>query len=668
MEKITKLFSTFFLIACLISPLKTYPCGGSAYEVIDSPLLPLNNYLSDTLIIAPDYFSYSTRKEYVFLYPFYKGSPVSFYDLWVNLYRTYWETMDEAPLAKEEITLTPFKKLIDSENFDQAEIEAKAQIEKIISLPLVKANENKEELKQLVEYVDLKSALTNTDPDVLKAYFINHTLPAVPYGWVSRCWSTIKTWFGFKTALIPDLLKNAQEIRLAGPDAALNLIQKYPSTPRLASLEFTALKNAMKTQIPDGYRDEIQNQVTAKTWQTLENQHTQWIEKYPAHPLAVLAKLSLVHLYYLKGDIQKSWDILLDIYPHHLPRVLGEMRFLIYQGHIPPPINDPRIDAQLLSSFVPFTHFTAEEWSKTWEIAEQNLNQPWGLNMEQRLLAKLAEEPLSALPRAFPQNDNKNGLWGLLKAINLLKVGEWEKAEKQLKVIETQDEHDLPLIGRLKARIDLKNGKLVNAVLNDGLDADSAKYLVRVLANDQELDEIIKINAGSTMGQEALLTKAIHLSAKGQWEQADWDKAKTLEADKSPPGLLKWARYLVENDKMLFYPEDREWYIALSSRYSELENTSDPSPFPWSAQEEKEKIKNHLLYSSELYLALKAYTTWLKQASPDDAEFKTVVKEADKTYRHLIDYANWSASLWQNFLENSEQAQIIRIAGKKLKH
>ena len=663
----------YFLVLFLIFTNVALPCGGPSYVVIDSPLVGLSDYLTDMTFDNYDDYDFSPVKTTRFLYPFYLANPKQFQNLWNQLYR-YDDNAEDVATSSPQ--LAEFDDAIKNGDLSRAYQLAEVTIQKILDLPLYEAQENNEVLKRALEFVELKSEIKDLSPNILIKYFVDRKLPEeTKSAWprLQAIWETIKSWFGYqKEGSVPEILKQAERIRLAAPEAMAQLLVELPQSPRRATMEFVILKEAMRTQIPDGYLHEIQSNVTSQQWQELEGLHRQWLAQYAAHPLADLVQLSLVHLYYLKGESENSWKILLDMYPKHQLRLLAEMRFLLYQTLPPLQFNNPIIDPQLLAALIPSMTLTEEEWNQSWQISELNLSQPWGMNMQERLLQRWFETmgKSQTLPQKFPKlNQNTTRMWGGLRALILVKAGQWAEADAQLQTLKlTVDD---AVLNSLQARIDLHEGRIVKAILDDHLQVDDVSYLIRVVAEDDVLNEIIRRQPDSDEAADALLTRAIRFVAKDNWQAAaellndeNWRQAAALQKDKTPTGLLNWAKFLQNNDN-LFFGYDREWYIAISYRYKDVLRKEQTDSLY--LLNEDIKIKNYLMNSSESYLALKAYTAWLNQAKPQDAGYAHVVKESDKLFNSLINRANWSADFWLQVLDKSEEAQIIRAAGKNVK-
>ncbi len=673
--------NTILLLLFFLFLAKTaLPCGGPGYAVIDSPLASFEEFLTDLSVDYDEYYDYGPIKESRFLYPFYLTEKSRFQNLWNHLYR-YADNAED--VASKDTSLADFATAIQNGDLPNAKQHAAAIIQQIIDLPLFAANERQEDLKRALEFVELQPWLQDVDPKLLRQYFIERMLPEEAQSdWprLQASWVTIQSWFGYKPEIVPDILKQAERIRLVEPQSVAKLILQFPQSPRLATLEFVLLKEAMRTQIPDGYVDEIQRNVTSETWQTLENQHAQWLQKFPTHPLVDWVKLSLVHLYYLQGTTSKSWDLLLEMYPRHQLRLLGEMRFLLLQGHIPSALDHPKIDAQLLAALIPSMTLTEDEWNRSWQISEQNLSQPWGSNMQERLLLQAVKMamPQKTLPKHFPTSPkNPTPLWGALRALALVSVGKWSDADEQMQTLNKDGAN--AVLNSLQARIDMQAGRIVKTILKDHLQPDVVNYLIRVLAEDVTLAEIINTNPKSAEATDARVTQAIRLVGLEKWDAAAalmndkiWQEAAILQTNKSPSGLLAWAHFLEKNNDALFFAYNREWYIAISDRYNAIlrakaeEETASPVTRPLYFANEEQKIKSYLMNSSETYYALKAYTAWLKQASPKDQGYAKIVKKADTLYNDLINRANWSADFWLKILETSDEALTIRAAGKAL--
>ena len=123
----------------------------------------------------------------------------------------------------------------------------------------------------------------------------------------------------------------------------------------------------------------------------------------------------------------------------------------------------------------------------------------------------------------------------------------------------------------------------------------------------------------------------------------------------------------------LFFGEDTQWLRGLNWRRDRVvdDTVRDAGIYwsldrrlPWTAQEERAKIADHLRSTTELYYSLQTYARWLDGASATTPGLGTVVREADAVYNRLVNWDDRNSRFWSAELENSPEARAIRRAGR----
>ena len=123
----------------------------------------------------------------------------------------------------------------------------------------------------------------------------------------------------------------------------------------------------------------------------------------------------------------------------------------------------------------------------------------------------------------------------------------------------------------------------------------------------------------------------------------------------------------------LFFGEDTDWLRGLNWRRDRVadDTVSDAGIYwsldrrlPWTAQEERTAIAEHLRSTTELYYSLQAYARWLDGATAATPGLAAVVREADTVYNRLVNWDNRNSRFWAEELESSPEARAIRQAGR----
>ena len=653
-------------LGTLFVAVPAFPCGGPGADIVDRPLVPVRDYLAQTLY--DDDYEVRLRPELRFLEPFHRSMPDSIADLYAFAYEgdgyTYLHPDDTLPAHLEREAVAPALRAIERGAYADAAAAARRAVEAILDLPAGVAAAHREALRSALEIADMAPRLAALD-----------RVPASRYFGAS---DSTRQAIATAGTLTPPL-RDAYAVRSLDRADAARYADAHPDSPRLASLRFVALQEAMRSGIPDGWAPAVKDSVTPEVWTRLERMHDAWLREFSAHPLADLVRLSRVRLFYFKGDGARAWDELLSMYPRHRQRVLGEMRYLVQQSVVPDSLGDPRMDWPLRAALVPEANLTPDQWTTYWKTTEVHRGEPWAVAMQERLLwrAITLAERSRTLPAAFPSRPAApTQLWASLRLLALLEAGDVPAAFAQAD--STTD------VGAIRVRLHLMQRAWGRALAESPVGDPATAYLVRVLAPASVVDSIARI-AGSPLARDAGLTIAGRRAAAGDWAGASragvaakpgaaryWMRTVALAADTSPAGRLAFARWMRDRHGALFFGEDTFWLRGLNWRLdalgSERAGEKEPPPrldprLPWSAEQEREMIGRHLRSTTELYYALHAYAQWLDGATATTPGLGGVVREADQVYTRLVSWDERNSRFWTTALTSSPEARSIRRAG-----
>lgn len=662
------------LCLTLFLPRGSRACGGPYFFPVGEVLAPIDALLEQTLSPLDHFGDGFTIEPFLFLYPFHvdptRQGQVE--DLWRLSYENRWnaEGTESVP-GNSGASLEGFEAALRRGDADAAEAEARRVVAKVLDMPLALANHNQPAFARALEYLELKPGLAKVPPRILERYFL--FVPAADRLWPEppkRPWEMLS---------LPPALQQGWIVRLAARGDAAKLAELFPQGPRAATLRFIALQEKFRREIPNGWLEEIRKNTSPQTWQGLEGAAEAWLQEFPRHPLADLARLTKLRAYYYQGHSEKAWDLLFSMYPRRLARVLGEMRFLLKQGLNPARAGDSGQDPVLKTALLPFLKPEPLAWAQDWRLAERALPAAWALNLQERLLSQAVAMTKDGkpLPVTFPaQAAAPSELWAQLRLMALLQAGQLDAAITQAKLLKPEAAGDL-----LRARTHLARREWVQALAVPKLPEEAKRYLLRVLFDAATLEKLCA-EGTAPWRDEACLTLAAREAAKGNWNggaellkdarrAALWREAGRLASDPSHTGTLAFARFLKAQRGKIFFSASTDWYRSLNYRLSSLKDAvkdaaKNPAN-PWSAAEESRAIQGYFTDTSEWFYALKAYAAWLKAADPKDRAAAKVLQEADQTYNGLINWDNWNSPFWQEYLEKSEWAVAIREAGKKIR-
>jgi hypothetical protein len=493
-----------------------------------------------------------------------------------------------------------------------------------------------------------------------------------------------------KSSDLPPEILDILAMRNFDRQKADEIIKAKPGHPRLATLRFVALRNEFARRVPDGWLYDIQQKVPEEAWRELEVSVDRWLTDYPQHPLADLVLLWKTRIFYFKGDVDRAWQHLLSVYPRRLPRVLYDIRYLLAHGR---PrgygrenntyvrksfrtTNDPLLFSALLTTL----HIDPAQWDQWWEVTEENLNQPWAVNLQERLLAEVPRS--DELPSLFPKESrNPSQLWGQLRAVALMKAGKWEDAEKQIFSLAPDEEQAL-----LAATFHLRRGQPLLAAQVPNVPTLIRLYLVRVIFNDEELRKLKAQEKITVLEKETIHEQGVRLTERGKWAEAArlirtvdparsklWAEVARLMMDNSDQALLRLARFFKDHRGELFYDRTELWHPTVRGRYWHLlmskrrpTGRTEKEVLPWSTDRELKGIERHFVGNAELWLALQTYVDWLTTAAPSP-QMREIVKEADFCYNRLISPGFWNSTFWSEYLSGHPVVEKLREEGRRAK-
>ncbi len=646
------------MLALWLAALPTaLPCGGPEAYMLDAPLVPVSVHVDDWLH-AGWYEGEDPEPVTTFLYPFQVSDPPLYAALEASRASWYESGAPTPAPAAEAPDLTRFHQALQAGDLTTAQHEAERAVEAVMDLPAPVARGYDEELRLAVEFIEVRPGLGGVPSDVVAAWFAS-------------------------TRAVP-ALKSVAQVR--GMDPA-------DATPdatglRAASIRWLWLRHALTAGVPDGFSaDEIRQAYARPPWRndgfaSLQAALDAWLHDFPDHPLADLVRLKKVRLYYLAGNADAAWAILLEMYPRHPARVAEELRFLTVHGVVPTKLDPALFPPEVRVGLADSDPLTADEWSALWHRSESAMNgrhpAPWALPVQEALLLTTAVrgEPL---PAAFPAvAAAPSATWAKLRLAALVRVGRDAEAEAQLAKIDPSD----ALVAPVAARIKLGRGDWVGAIDTPGLDPASMRYLVRILAPVEALRSL-QGDGNATIRWEARMAIASRqLASGGDWDAgarlldevdpdraALWREAGRLAHDTSPDGVLAYARFLRENGGAIFVGCDYDevvWYRSLpmdappGARQTEARLGLTPG-------QEWEATRAWLLRSFSTWYSLQAYARWLEDPRHPPAQERAVLDETDRTYNLLLNYGSGSWHAWGQVLPQSQVAKDIRAAGKAIR-
>jgi hypothetical protein len=397
--------------ATLGAPRESCACGGPSFYDIDAPLAPPERWLDG--VTLEDALEARPVDALRFLTPFRLGDSARTDALWRLSYG--WGDPDSVPGPP----VAPLDAALRAGDLARAEREARAIVERVLDLPAYVADRHQGALRRAVELLELAPSLRGVDPALVARALAAGASPGAPPNVVGP---------------LPAPLAAAVEVRGLAWDRAGALAAARPDHPRVASLRWAALQHRLRTEIPDGWPEDIRKQVRPATWRSLDDAHARWLADHASHPLADLVRLSRVRVAYYEGDAERAWRHALAPWPRHLPRVLGELRVLAVRGVVAEPTGPAAADPRLRSAMLALRAPSRAEWDALWAMAEDSAARPWASNLQERLLEGAARYAVAGepLPARFPARaERRTPLWGRLRLVALFAAGDTARALAQ---------------------------------------------------------------------------------------------------------------------------------------------------------------------------------------------------------------------------------------------
>jgi hypothetical protein len=611
------------VIAGLNTPRDATACGGPDYGAFGA-LAPLDSALFDLTMPEAEWASWGNAHidELRFLYPFRKKADLA----WQFAH----ENLEHAP----PLALTALDDAMRRGDLAAIDREARRVIDQLLDLPAPLAAEQSTLFWRAVELVELGPVLARVSAAERRDYLR-----------------------GAVGAPMPRVLQQALDARRAEPGPASQQVPSTAGHPRAASLALWDAIRDVRTKIPNGYRDAIQKQVPAATFQSLQQAFARWRAAHPKHPLVDYARLYELRVAYLAGDGAAAWQVLFDIYPRHLGRVVSEMRYLRVQGLEPSAQQVDQVkDPLLIAALANESTITAARWHRWWKLAGSAPNQQ---NLKERLLAWSAKHS-GSLPPEFPKDATKiSPLAAELSAIAWMAAGRPAVARSQLEKLPTD-----VMQARLLAKARLAQGKVEQAAAVSGLTQDVRRYLIRVRLPTASLVRLEK-SKDAEVAMDARIEHAARLGRKGRWRDAaklmdgvDRDRAELYRHVGKLTRLKEWlelARFFEDQRGRMYFDDDPSFYRGISTRW-ELPK----------GKKEARQIEGALVRGTARWLALEAYTRWLV-AHPKDQDSRDVLSEADRAYSRLTNFGGGDWFFWGKYQKKSPTIRRLREVGKVIR-
>jgi hypothetical protein len=632
-----------------------YPCGGSEVYFVDGPLLQ-TRYLADRALSPMSDFERWPRDEVRFLPGLLRVDSAKFRALVGRAPYSpyaYLDSLTRPPVA------TPHTMLLDAAwtRGDLAEATRAANdiVAGVMALPADMDSSRDAALLLAVETIELAPKLAGE-----------------PYA--SR-------EAAFRRLSEPTHLKPVDSLAL--------LLTRDPASPRRASLEYAALRMAMRDRIPDGSHDDLSKQVPAAVWNGLHDMHRDWLSKYPTHPYAGLVKFSRLRLFFLSAQTDSAWNTAIALFAEYPARAAAEMRYLLVTGVQPPMrvLTDAHVPIELRTALIGNVTPSAADWDTLMRTASSARSARWATSLEERLLAVRVTDPNagSGLPATFPDwRASAPPFWRYMWAANLVRAGRANDAVVFTRTPITLRQDSLLAIdaAMLSARIHMLRGDWASAVSVPLLDEWTRRYILRVLSPDS-VARVLSASPARSIAREARLVLAMRAAQVGRWDEAA-AQVRSIDAGRaaryaqlgalsrdtvSNAGLLRFARAMSAAHGQLFFEATRFFYRGMMSRDYELSPERAESAawdLPWTRADERRRMYAYLRNGAERYLALKLYASYLGRDGVTVVERRAAVRSADQLYRGLMasDPSRATEGYWADSLPRMPEAVVVRRAGR----
>ncbi len=624
-------------------------CGGPAWVDLYQPLMPISSQTNGWLYDF-DGFETIPHPDVRFLGPALRMAPEKYQPLWDAVYPAPYSEEPRRKVVDQPTAAGTFLAAAETGDVAAMEPAARAVVQEMLDRAAITATEGEDmtELRLAVEFSELKGLFASAPKEQVKLYFR-----------------------GDNPRLLPPALQGAFVVRTAPREEAAKTLAAAPKHPRRASLRLRMLQESMRTGIPDGWDVYgVREAMPAGQGQKLITEIDQWLTDFPDHPLADYVRLYKLRVWYITGESALAWKLLVDEYPKHPVRILGEMRFMEQQGSGPEGVDLKKLPTELVPVLIRHTALSEEDWNSWWKLADANPGAPWAKELQRQLMLQLIDgsQPYAKLPTAFPlKAEAPDPDWSMLRLAVLALYGEDDAAWAQSELGGSGP------FAPIRAQLRLRKSDWVGAICEPGIDESARSYLIRVLAPDKELAKLAK-SGPDGVREEANATLAFRQAADGDWSGAAkrmgpaWKEvAKEAKKRKSDP--LRWARYMQAHRGELFVGSEYDEVVWYRSMWSDYETYGQAADLPWTTAQQQEAQEAWIKSSFEDYYALSAYATLLDRTSEAELrakpeEWMAIIEEADGSYNKLLNYGNGDYYIWGAVIPSSEQAVSVRKAGK----
>lgn len=635
-----------------------FPCGGSMSYEVDGPLASSATYAERALYPVIDMLESDTRGEIRFLPGLVRADSARFGALIGRqpLVVRWWDTTSRVRVP--EPSSRALEQAWSGGDVEGATRAARVLVSEIMALPFDADSARDAALRLAVETIELAPAVVALPIASRKAAFTRLAQPA----------------------------------RTTPFDSLPTLLTRDPQSLRRPSLEYAALRGAVRTDIPAETREELVKQVPAARWDSLQVAHRAWLTRHPSHPYATLVELQRMRMFYLASQNDSAWATARSLYAGHPVRAASEMRYMLLTGAPPPDafLMDVRNPLELRASLVGNMRPSFEAWRSLMRAAAERPRDALRENLEERLLAAVASDTSAqiVLPATFPAwRANASPLWRYLWAASQLRAGRADAAlpYTTLRVTPEQDSSLYTEAVNLTARIHLARGDYPSAASTRGLDDWTRRYIIRVLTPDSIVPQLVSA-PDAMVSREAHVLLAMRAAQAGQWSDAAaqvrpfdapraalYTRIGALTRDTATnAGLLRYATALAGAGGRLFNESSRYFYRGMMNRDYALNPQYDEYSrgvwdLPWTRQYERTRMFRSLRDGSERLLALQAFATYVDRRDVTRAQRSAAVRLADRTYRQLLatDPSRNDSGYWADSLPPSAAARAIRRAGRR---
>jgi hypothetical protein len=640
-----------------------FPCGGSLAYHVDGPLISAAGFAERGIMPTFD-LENLPRDEVRFLPGLLRADSTRFAALIGRppMEPFAWDTTQR--VSVQEPSATELRGAWSRGDLDAAGMAARAIVDRVMALPAAASPVRDSALRLAVETIELSPLVASQPAAARRAVFEQLAAP-------------------FRSSAA------------VSPSAA--------TAARQPSLEYAALREAVRTGLPDDTRAEVTKLVPPARWDSLHAAHRAWLTRHGDHPYAGLVRFARLRLFFLSSQPDSAWRTAVSLSRQYPARAAAEMRYLLVVGFPPSDavLTDASVPVELRAALVGNLRPSAAAWQSLMQLAADARTARWAEPLEERLMAMQATDTTAttvpagsasrgsanttrALPSTFPSwRPSASPFWRYMWAVNMLLAGRLSDAVRlaDAPVAVAEDSILSEQAAMLTVRIHVARGDWSRALRVPNVDPWTRRYLLRVLAPDSVAD-LLRTNAVAALAREARQVLAMRAAQRGAWDEAAqvlrpvdaaraarYTRIGVLARDTtSNAALLQFARGVAAQHGQLFFEATRYFYRGMMYRDYELgpERESQPWDLPWSRSYERQRMFGYLRDGSERYLALRAYASYVARTGVTPAARRAAAREADRVYRGLLatDPSRSDAGYWADSLPGSALAKAIRQAGR----